>query len=245
MYRPFLQTILKRARRILVGTFDYLQTSPVLADFHNKCVVVPYGIEPDLFNLTQPVLAQTTTLRTTYLGPIVLFVGRICYYKGLEYLIPAMREVSATLLIVGVGPLDMTMRKLVEKHRLTERVHFIGAVTDTELIGYYHASDMLVLPSTYRSEAFGLVQLQAQACGRPVISTDLPGVSTVNVHGRTGLVVPPRSSAALAAAINQLLFNRHLRHQMGLAGRRQVEDKYHITTMIERMRKVYETAIQN
>jgi glycosyltransferase involved in cell wall biosynthesis len=244
IYRPFLQAALRRAKRILVGTTDYLHTSPMLANFRDKCTVVSYGIEPESFDLTPSTSARTLVLRKIYPGPIVLFVGRICYYKGLEYLIPAMREVAATLLIVGVGPLERAMCKLVKQHGLTERVHLVGAVSDSELVAHYHASDVLVLPSTYRSEAFGLVQLQAQACRRPVISTDLPGVSTVNIHGFTGLVVPPRSSAALAEAINHLLSNRRLRQQMGIAGRRQVEEKYQAITMVERIRKVYEAAIQ-
>jgi glycosyltransferase involved in cell wall biosynthesis len=244
LYAPFLYATLRRATRILVSSADYRDTSLMLAEFRHKCTVIPYGIELDCFDLLPQMTSHVRTLRATYPGPIVSFVGRICYYKGLEYLIPAMGEVTANLLIVGVGPLESVMRRLARRHGVADRVHFVGAVTDSELAAYYHASDILALPSTYRSEAFGLVQLQAQACRRPVISTNLPGVSTVNVHEHTGLIVPPRSLRALAESINRLLADEGLRRRMGEAGRRQVEDQYQAATMAQRIRGVYEEALR-
>ena len=116
-----------------------------------------------------------------------------------------------------------------------------GFVPDHELPAYYYASQMAVLPSTTRSEAFGLVQLQAQACSRPVIATDLPGVSTVTQHGKTGLIVPPRSSEAIVEAVSRLLRGRELREEMGAAGYRRVIDLYQAHLMAERIQEVYES----
>ena len=143
----------------------------------------------------------------------MLFVGRLVYYKGLEYLIEAMRWVpDAVLVVVGTGPLRGRLQRLSEQWLgCPGKVVFLGAVAEHDLCAWYHACDVFVLPSVELSEAFGLVQLEAMACAKPVVTTDLPtGVTYVNQHGHTGLVVPRRNSRALAEAINILLDNRQL-----------------------------------
>ena len=117
----------------------------------------------------------------------------------------------------------------------------LGPVDDAALNACFRACDVCVLPSTYRSEAFGLVMLQAQACGRPVVCSDLPGLSTVNVPGHTGLVVPPGDPEALAEAIARLLDDPGLRRRMGQAGRDRVERFFTAETMIRRVEEVYGT----
>ena len=98
---------------------------------------------------------------------------------------------------------------------------------------------MTVLPSTYRSEAFGLVQLQAHACARPVVSTDLPGVSMVNVDGLTGLTISQRSAKALSNALSKLLVDKALCQKMGEAALQQVTKNYQASTMAERTEDLY------
>jgi glycosyltransferase involved in cell wall biosynthesis len=116
-------------------------------------------------------------------------------------------------------------------------------VDDATLNACYRACDVFILPSTHRSEAFGLVMLQAQACARPVVCSDLPGLSTVNIDGQTGLVVPPGDPGALAEAVTQLLDHPELRTRMGQAGCDQVQRLYSAGTMIRRVEEVYGAVI--
>jgi rhamnosyl/mannosyltransferase len=154
-------------------------------------------------------------------------VGRLVYYKGLDVLIQAMTKCPGTLALIGKGPLEAGLRRLCTDSGIASRVKFLGQVSDEQLVSFYHAADLLVLPSTQPTEAFGLVQVEAMACGLPVVSTDLPtGVPWVNQNGVTGLVVPPGDPDALAAAISRLLDDRALRTQMGEAGRRRAVEQF-------------------
>jgi rhamnosyl/mannosyltransferase len=104
-----------------------------------------------------------------------------------------------------------------------------------------HACALLVLPSVTRAEAFGYVQLEAMAAGKPVVSTDVPsGVSWVNQHERTGLVVPARDAGALGAALERLMGDAALRARFGAAGRARVEDEFTLGRLRERLRLLYE-----
>jgi len=115
-----------------------------------------------------------------------------------------------------------------------ERVHFLGEVADDELPAYYQAADLFVLPASHRSEAFGVVQLEAMAASTPVVSTALgTGTSFVNQDGVTGFVVPPRNAEALARAVNRLLADSELRRSMGDAGRRRVLGHFTVDRMVD------------
>lgn len=243
LYAPFQRAVLRRAARILVGTRDYLETSPHLAprEIFEKCAVVPYGIPLEGHDGAEKGAEEKAArIRAAHDGPLVLFVGRLCYYKGLDVAIMAMRKTrheDAALLLVG------EVRRLIENEGMAGRVVPVGAVDDAALWAYYRACDLLVLPSTWRSEAFGLVMLQAHAAGRPVICSDLPGLSTVNVGGETGLLVPPGDADALARAIDALLDDPEARRRMGEEGRRRVERLYTVDLMARRIEAVYDEVL--
>ncbi|NIO21871.1 MAG: glycosyltransferase [Candidatus Aenigmarchaeota archaeon] len=151
-----------------------------------------------------------------------------------------MKRVSGRLLIIGKGELEGQLRNQVARNNLSTKVHFLGELGDKEMVPFFHACDLLVLPSITRNEAFGLVQLEAMACGKPVVSTQLKtGVQYVNQNGVTGLVVPPEDSEALAEAINRLLENKRLRTKMGLEGRRRVEKEFAKERMARETLKLY------
>jgi glycosyltransferase involved in cell wall biosynthesis len=161
-----------------------------------------------------------------------------------EFLIRALENIKARLWIIGVGPLEDSLKTLVAEKGLADRVEFLGQVSEPDLVAYYHACDVFVLPSITNAEMFGVVQLEAMACRKPVISTDLPtGVSWVNQHGKTGYVVPPENVEELANAIQQLLNSASLREEMGAAGRMRVEQQFTSTTMAEAMLQVYEEMV--
>jgi len=239
LYAPLQDAVLRRADAILTGTQAYLDTSPFLAAYRAKCHIVPYGIPLEQF-ATDPVTeARAGQLRERYGGPLILYTGRLTYYKGLVIAIQAVRRLEATLLIAGAGVLEGDLRRQIRKLQLEKKVVLLGPVDDETLNACYHACDVFILPSTYRSEAFGLVMLQAQACGRPVVCSDLPGLSTVNVAGQTGLIVPPGDPAALGEAVSRLLDDPGLRRRMGQAGREHVERFYTAEAMIRRVEAIY------
>jgi len=172
-------------------------------------------------------------------SPIVLFVGRLVYYKGVEYLIRAFKNINAQLVLVGSGPLENDLKHLAKDLEIEERVHFLNNIPDADLKAFYHACDIFVLPSIEKTECFGLVQLEAMACGKPVISTNLPtGVPWINQHKKTGLVVPPKDVEALHQAIVFLLENEKLRNEYGKNGQERVKE-FTIDLMVEKINNLY------
>jgi rhamnosyl/mannosyltransferase len=243
LYAPFLMRMLERAHRVIVTSPNYLASSPLLTKFHEKCVVIPLGIDLRRFeNKGQE--REISAIRSQFGGKIILFVGRLTQYKGVSYLLEAMREVSGRLVIIGTGDLERRLRNQATENGLSAKVHFLGELREREIVSFFHASDLLVLPSITRNEAFGLVQLEAMACRKPVVSTRLEtGVQYVNQHGRTGFVVPPRDPQALAEAINGLLDDEKLRTRMGTEGRRRVEKEFTKERMARETWKLYEDVL--
>ena len=172
---------------------------------------------------------------------IVLFVGRLSYYNGVEYLIEAMQSVNAKLLIDGDGKSREKLENMTVSLGLEERVKFLGKVSNEMLKYCYQICDVFVLPSVEPAEAFGLVQLEAMAYGKPVINTLLPtGVPFVSIDGKTGLTVVPKNSKALADAINKLLSDDELRKKFGIQARNRVVENFTVDKMNEKILKVYQ-----
>lgn len=243
LYVPFMMRMFERADRIIVTSTNYLESSPLLVRFKEKCVLIPLGIDVHRFEKRG---GESTigAIRSQYEGKIVLFVGRLTHYKGVPYLLDAMKRVSGRLLIIGKGDLEGQLKNQVGQNGLSTKVHFLGELGEDEMVRFFHACDLLVLPSISRNEAFGLVQLEAMACYKPVVSTDLEtGVPYVNRNGVTGFVVPPRNPRALAGAINRLLGDESLRTRMGIEGRRRVEREFTKERMAQETLKLYEEVL--
>lgn len=240
-YAPYLKKFLAAADRVIASSPNMVEHSPFLQEIAKKCRVVPFGIDVKQFRLTQEIREKVRLLRVKYGKKAIFFLGRLIYYKGLEYLIVAMKEVDANLIIAGSGPLESELKRIVKEEGLRRKIDFVGELKDAELPAYYHACDVFALPAVERSEAFGIVQLEAQACGKPVVSTNLKtGVPFVNLDGITGLVVSPRSSTALADALNKLLKNDELRLRLGTQAKKRVEKEFTREVMAERILRVYE-----
>lgn len=243
-YRPLLRRFLKMSDRIIVAAPEHIQNSPYLRDFREKCEVVPFGIDTRGFELDSDVRVKVEEIRSKHGPRIVLFVGRLIYYKGAEYLIRAMKDVDGRLLVVGEGPLEDKLRSQAAELGIEDKVAFLGRAQDQDMAGYYHSCDVFVLPSIARSEAFGIVQLEAMACGKPVINTDLPtGVPRVSRNGETGITVPPADSVALSRAINKLLTDSDLRQTCGSNARRRVEEHFSMSRMIDDVYRVYQKVL--
>lgn len=239
-YAPILRRVLAAAERILVTSPQYLASSPFLQPVAGKCRLVPLGIDTARFRVADP--ARVAELQVRLGRPLLLFVGRLRYYKGLGYLLHALTDLpDVRLAVVGTGQMEAAWKALAAELGLMERVHFVGDVSDSDLPAYYHAADCFVLPACERAEAYGLVQLEAMVSGRPVISTELgTGTSFVNRHGETGLVVPPRDPQALAAACRELLADPERRRRLGEAGRQRAAGEFGVEPMVERVEAVYE-----
>lgn len=247
-YAPLLRRVLDRVDLVIASSPDMVEHSEYLAPVASKCRVVPFGIHVERFAATPERTARAAGLRaqaTPSRGerPVVLFVGRLIYYKGADVLVRAMAEVDADLVMIGSGPLRAELDGLVSSLGIEDRVRFTDPVGDDDLAAWYHAADVFCLPSVARSEAFGLVQLEAHAAGTPVVSTRLTtGVPFVNQHGVTGLTVPPGDTDALAEALQTLVTDDALRARLGAQAAERAARDFTIARMVADTRAVYHEA---
>lgn len=224
-YRPLMLRFLKKADLIVATSPNMIENSPVLKKFKTKCISIPSAIDVSNFEVKND--EKVMKIKNKYGPRIVLFVGRLIYYKGIEYLIRSMDSIDANLLIIGSGPLKETLTKIAKKVGVFQKTYFLCDISDDELPFYYQAADVFVLPSTERTEAFGLVQLEAMISGTPVVSTNLKtGVPFVNKDGATGFVVKPKSAEQISQAVNKILNDNALKKRMGENGIRRVKGNF-------------------
>ena len=224
LYRPLMHALLRRADVIVTASRAMIGCSPDLTPYRGKCTVIPYGIDPSdaadrphAHPLTQRLCGRAVRR--------ILFAGRLVYYKGADILLDAFAKIRspAELFLAGGGRLGKKLRRQAEALRIVDRVHFLGVCKTPELRDMLADCDLFVLPSSAESESFGIVQLEAMLCGKPVINTALPtGVPEVSLHLQTGLTVPPGDADALAAAMDRLLSDHALRERYGRAARERV-----------------------
>ncbi len=230
-YTPLLNKFLSSVDRIIITSPAPLKYSPFLAPFRDKCQVIPLGIRD--YWLQEPSFIKPKN-RT------ILFVGRLCYYKGVEYLIDAMVHIDADLVIIGDGELRSELQEKTIQLGIDHKVFFLVKCSDDELRAWYHSSDLFVLPSVEPSEAFALVQVEAMAAGTPVVNTHLPsGVPFVSLHGKTGLTVEPRNSNQLAEAINCILSDENLAREFSKNAKERVLELFTVEHMLDSIYSLY------
>jgi glycosyltransferase involved in cell wall biosynthesis len=245
LYRPLMNRLFARAQRVIVSAPENVTASSFLKRWKDRVSVIPYGIDLKAFELKDGEADEAARRRAVFGKPVVLFVGVLRPYKGLDVLMEAVSRVPGIhLVLVGRGPERLRLASQSARLGLTNRVTFLGQVPDSERRILLHACDVFVLPSIDNREAFGIAQVEAMACGRPVIATDLPtGVRSVNPHGLTGLLVPPGDADALAAAIARLLSDERLRRTLGAAARQRAQLEFSAERMIRRTMQVYEEVL--
>ena len=240
MFEPLLNAALRKSSAIIATSPNYLATSPVLQAFRDRCHVIPYGIDTTQFEQCDPNAVRA--VRERYGERLVISVGRLVYYKGFDVLIRAMASVRGKLVIVGDGPLRGELESLAAQLGVTGKVVFAGEINNAGVTPYYHAADLFALASVARSEAFGIVQIEAMAAALPVVNTSLDsGVPFVSLDGQTGLTVPPGNPEALAVAINRLLDDDGLRQSLGQAGVRRARQEFSLDTMLARTLQLYQS----
>jgi len=250
LYKPFLHLFFNHASRILPTSENYLASSPILRHYKTKCTVVPLAINSDQFKANNDTLNKAHELKTKYPGQLhVLFIGKLRYYKGLGVLINAAKLTKGIhFWIIGKAPKvkqEAEYLNLVKSLNLDSHVHFLGELSDHDLLPYLYACDVFCLPSIERSEAYGLVQLEAHACGKPVISTDLnTGVSFVNQHMKTGLIVKPKDPVDLAKAFEYCINHPQEMLDMGKYAKVRVEKEFSTTLMFKKVKEVYDSVLE-
>ncbi len=205
--------------------------------------IIPNGIDIERFTPDGPKREEFIDSRLN-----ILFVGRLERRKGLGHLLSACARVKRSfpnfrLIVVGPGTvLRFKYERSIKDMGLADNVVFVGFVPSTELPSYYRSADIFCAPAT-GGESFGIVLLEAMACGKPVVATNIGGYASVLAHGEEGLLVPPRDEESLARALLSLLENKALRQQMGAKGKIKAE-KYSWTNVARQVMDYY-TSILN
>jgi rhamnosyl/mannosyltransferase len=242
IYGPSLRSFVRDCDAIIGATPQHLQSTQIPPGHAGQIrAVIPYGFDPAQMTWAPAAEARARELRLRGSGrPLLFTVGRHVYYKGFDVLLQALRDIDADLVLGGTGPMTVALKRAADAAGVQQRVRFTGYIPEEELVAYYAACDVFVLPSTDRSEAFGLVQLEAMHCRKPIVGTRLgTGVEFVNQEGVTGLLVAPNDASALAAAINRLLADPALRARMGDAGHARVAKAFGVQQMIASTLDVY------
>ena len=244
LYEPLQNWLLSRADAVVATSEAYAEASEVLRAWRGKVVVIPIGISDNLDSVTP---AKVQAIRQRYhWRKIVFALGRFTYYKGFDVLVESARHLppDCVVLIGGDGDPTLTARLQSASYALglAGRVHFLGRIEESELPDYFSACDVFCLPSTERSEAFGVAQLEAMCMAKPVVSAEVPGsgVSWINQHGHTGLTVPVRDARALGAALNTLLGDAELGRRMGQYGRERFLAEFQAQLMAQRVLALYQ-----
>lgn len=229
-YHPLVRCTLKRADLVIVSAKNNLEMAPLLKKYRDKCKVIPFCVSNECLERGKKDIGQCEAAGTRKRKTVrILFMGRLVWYKGVDVLLRAYAEMEWSdrkLVILGDGPLRGKLEKLAGKLGLRD-VHFTGSVTEEEKWEELERCDFLVLPSVSEAEAFGLVQAEAMAFGKPVVNTALrSGVPEVCVNGTSGITVPPGDVRALARAMDCLASDAVLREEYGNAAREIAEKKY-------------------
>lgn len=243
-YGPFLRREVMRADALVAATQAHFDSSVLIPQAYpaERRHVIPYGLDYANLRLTPEAAAARDGLLQLAAGrPLVFALGRHVYYKGFDVLLRAVARVPALFLVLGgSGPLNAELRALAAALGIGDRVHFSGRIPEDRLASYFRACDIFCLPSVEKTEAFGLVQLEAMACGKPVVCTRLgTGVNVVNEEGVTGLAADPGDPVSLAGALGRLAASPGLRETLGERGKERAYSLYSFDAMSDRTLSLY------
>lgn len=232
-----------KADKIITTTSSYGATSRAV--WYRDSEVIPNAVDAKRFHPSNSPGDIRERLGIKSDEHMVLYVGRIVYHKGLEHLVEsaAYLEDDTKIVIGGTGDFKPSLRKIIKKHGLKDRVIFPGRIPGHELPMYYAAADLFVLPSVSRLEAFGIVALEAMASGTPVVVSDIPGVREVITEGEHGLLMEPLNPENLAGKIRTILRNPTLAKKMGEGGRKRVEESLTWEIVAKQIEDIYENLL--
>lgn len=239
LYRPLQDWLLRRADLIIGTSPVYLKESPFLKHVQDKTICLPIGVSAIV-----PDEAAVEKLGQRYGGKKIVFsLGRLVPYKGFTHLIDAARYLSNdyVVLIGGTGTLRKKLEKKIRRLGLENKVMLLGRIPKNELPAYFGASKVFCLPSVQKTEAFGIVQIEAMSCGKPVVATRIPhsGVAWVNQHGVSGLNVTPGNARELAQAIQHIADDDAVYEQYAVSAKNRYHDLFTKERMIDNSLRIY------
>ncbi|MCX8049229.1 MAG: glycosyltransferase [Methylohalobius sp.] len=243
-YRPLEQKLLRRAEKIIVTSSPYRDSSVALKPWLEKTEVVPLGLDPS--RLSGPDLCSCLWAEKQWGEEDrlrLLCIGRLTYYKGHRVLFQALSQIEGIkLLCAGGGELAGELANQIRRHGLEAKAELLGEVSDAYRNALLASCDVLVLPSVERTEAFGLVLLEAMAYGKPAIAARIPGsgIGWVVKDGQTGWLVPPQDPGALAERIEFVRQHPKLRQRAGELGRQRFIQHFHIRACARQIAKLYQ-----
>jgi glycosyltransferase involved in cell wall biosynthesis len=251
VYRPFERALLERGALIVATSYQYLCSSQSLVAFREKCVVVPLGI--DLMRL--PVVTQPHSARQAVNAEAnpdhsstirLIAMGRLTYYKGFDTLIRAVAQCPyARLSIIGSGPELFKLRALIQELSVTERVELLGQLSDIESSQHLSAAEIFCLPSRERTEAFGLVLLEAMFFKLPLLVSAIPGSGVLSVvrPGVNGEFAPVDDPAGWCEAIERLARSKAYCSELAQAGHKIVRTEYSMDQAARALQRVVERTL--
>lgn len=252
IYSSFsIPLVFEGARKLAVLSYDHASACRVNGAFQKRMgdvVEISNGVDINLFRPGIGGMAVRRDLEVPEGYVVILFVGALDqahHFKKVDYLLKSfalLEDEQAILMIVGDGDLKAGLVALADDLGISARTRFVGAVPHQCLAQYYSAADLVVLPSV-APESFGMVLIEAMACGKPVIASQLPGVRIVVHDGQDGLLVQPGDVASLTEKIRLLIKDPKLRKEFGARGRSKVEASYTWPKIAERLERVYEEAV--
>lgn len=241
--RHILDKFLSYADVIISPSECFIDESKFLGKYRDKVVVIPNGINISDFDVPYSKEECREKLGLPTDEKIILFLGTLGQNKGPEVLLNALPKIlkeipDIKLVFAGDGPLREELFKKSLKPDIKKHVMFTGFVQERVKPLYYRATDIFCLPSIMKHEIFGIVNLEAMACGIPIVASKIGGIPDVVKDGENGLLVPPRDYGVLADAIIYVLENEDVRERMGKEGRKMVEG-YSWKGIAERTEKIY------
>lgn len=245
LYRRTLgRYTLDRTDHIVATTRSYAETSRSLWR-RDGVHVIPNPVDAHRFH---PGVDGTPLRRRWGLTDevVALFVGRLAPHKGVDNFIRAAAHTGPRVrhIIVGDGPQRGRLEALARRTDGGHKVRFAGRVPEEELPATYRAADLGVLPSTSRLEAFGIAALECMASARPVVVSDIPGVTEVIEEAGTGLLAEPLDPRSLAARIQELAEDAARRRSMGKRARERVLDRFTSESVVDALLEVYGEALE-
>ena len=233
-----LKIILNIANKIIITQPKYIEYSPIIKKYKQKTTVIPNAIDINKFKKINTIKKNENSLF------FLSVLDKYHKYKGLDVLLHSLKLIkkkipNIKLVVGGSGELIPEYKKIVKNLGLENNVAFEGYIPDEKLIDYFNQSNLFVLPSIAHQEGFGIVLLEAMACGTPVVSTNIVGVATEIINNNTGLIVKPKNVNELSSAIIKILNNSQLSKEMGQNGINLVRKKYCWEKIVDDMIETY------
>ena len=239
LYRPFQKWLIKRADLIVGTTPIYIRESQDLQKVQHKTTYLPIGVDEMLHD---PIGAKR--LQDIYHNRKIVFsMGRLVHYKGYSNLVKAAQHLPDDYVVIigGAGILMPELRSLTEELGLQDKVQLLGFVRENEVPSYYTACKLFCLPSVQKTEAFGIVQIEAMSSAKPVVATKIPGsgVAWVNENGVSGLNVTPGNPQEIAEAIQAIIEDEQTYQKFAEGARKRYETNFTQEKMIEKAIDIY------